>query len=534
MAGRELSEILDRIEAGENFLLSGGAGSGKTHSLVETITHLYRTNPRAKIACITYTNVAANEIRGRVPYPQLQVSTIHEFLWKLIETYQKNLKEALLQLIKTGTIKINRSAELEPIDFTEDFFDSCQIEYRDYKRLQSGIVSHDEVLSLATYLVENFPLLQRVARSRFQYIFVDEYQDTKNVVVELLLRDLKKRKDGQRLVVGFFGDAMQAIYDDGVGNLNRHIECGVVQEIVKSDNYRCSRSVISLINKIRNDGIVQEPAGSNVNGSITFLYSRSPTFSLQRLRASAPVLKEWNFEDHAVTKSLYLTHKLIANELGFLDLMNAFPKDRLVGDKKDALAKHLFKIQDMVSTYERREYNEFLKRVNFRLYRASDKSKLRSQIEKFMTGPAVTIGECVELADTLKLIPKDDTLMKYIDESSESYREVCDVAYSQLVALHLHEQGESPFSTQHGVKGAEFKNVFVLLDNGRWNNYNFVQLLEGTAKSSVMERTRKILYVCCSRAKEHLVVYINEPSEGALRTARLWFGEANVIDVESM
>jgi hypothetical protein len=51
----------------------------------------------------------------------------------------------------------------------------------------------------------------------------------------------------------------------------------------------------------------------------------------------------------------------------------------------------------------------------------------------------------------------------------------------------------TPYSTQHGIKGAEFDNVFVILDNGRWNQYNFQYLFEETTgKESVIERTQKI------------------------------------------
>jgi DNA helicase-2/ATP-dependent DNA helicase PcrA len=50
--------------------------------------------------------------------------------------------------------------------------------------------------------------------------------------------------------------------------------------------------------------------------------------------------------------------------------------------------------------------------------------------------------------------------------------------------------------SKHGIKGAEFDNVFVILDNGRWNQYNFKYLFEGTTeKKSVIERTQKMFYV---------------------------------------
>ena len=80
----ELCEILEHIKQGHNFLLSGGAGSGKTYSLVQVLQHISGLYPNAQIACITYTNAAAIEIKNRANIKNLRVSTIHDFLWDVI------------------------------------------------------------------------------------------------------------------------------------------------------------------------------------------------------------------------------------------------------------------------------------------------------------------------------------------------------------------------------------------------------------------------------------------------------------------
>lgn len=58
----EVQEVLKHALDGSSFLLSGGAGSGKTYSLVQVIGELLRTDLSAFIACITYTNAAVREI----------------------------------------------------------------------------------------------------------------------------------------------------------------------------------------------------------------------------------------------------------------------------------------------------------------------------------------------------------------------------------------------------------------------------------------------------------------------------------------
>ena len=78
------------IDEKRSFVLQGGAGSGKTESLKELLIYINQTNPKAKVMCITHTNVAVNEILSRTgnAYP---VSTIHSFLNSLIKDYKKNI-----------------------------------------------------------------------------------------------------------------------------------------------------------------------------------------------------------------------------------------------------------------------------------------------------------------------------------------------------------------------------------------------------------------------------------------------------------
>jgi DNA helicase-2/ATP-dependent DNA helicase PcrA len=92
-------------------------------------------------------------------------------------------------------------------------------------------------------------------------------------------------------------------------------------------------------------------------------------------------------------------------------------------------------------------------------------------------------------------------------------------------------EGYTPFSTQHKTKGTEFNNVLVVLNNANWNKYNFENLFLGNGKDSVLSRTQKIFYVCCTRTKENLAVYYNNPNEKVIAKAKEWFGEKNVVNL---
>lgn len=76
----------------------------------------------------------------------------------------------------------------------------------------------------------------------------------------------------------------------------------------------------------------------------------------------------------------------------------------------------------------------------------------------------------------------------------------------------------------------------MILDNGRWNNYNFEKLFIGAddASATVVDRTKKIFYVCCTRAMEQLAVYYDQPSAAVIAKAREWFGEENMVNISEI
>lgn len=135
----------------------------------------------------------------------------------------------------------------------------------------------------------------------------------------------------------------------------------------------------------------------------------------------------------------------------------------------------------------------------------------------------------IECFDKEKFLRKDDKFETYIEKYSEIYDEVKILPSTQLMSYFSYYNSYSPYSTQHGIKGAEFENVLVVMDNGRWNNYNFKYFFEQTqGKESVIQRTERIFYVCCSRAKNNLIVYYPNPTSSVIEKAKELFGEENV------
>lgn len=101
------------IDKDESLVFNAGAGAGKTYALTESLKYIIKehggrlVHHNQKIMCITYTNVATNEIKGRLGSSDLvKVSTIHERLWALIKDYQKELVKIHVEKIKEELVRL--------------------------------------------------------------------------------------------------------------------------------------------------------------------------------------------------------------------------------------------------------------------------------------------------------------------------------------------------------------------------------------------------------------------------------------------
>ena len=159
---------------------------------------------------------------------------------------------------------------------------------------------------------------------------------------------------------------------------------------------------------------------------------------------------------------------------------------------------------------------------------------MHDAIDQLINVGEKNIGEIIDKADELGVVRKDEALARYAERNPYVYERVKTVAYREVQSLFKYLEGMTPFSTQHKTKGAEFDNVLVILDNGKWNNYNFEKLFTASSSElseSVVQRTRKIFYVCCTRAMERLAVFYHKPTKGVIDKAQEWFGKENVVEL---
>ena len=107
-------------EPRKSFFLFAGACSGKTYSLVMLLEKIKDKIGRnlllegKKVAVITYTNAATDEINNRLHYnPVFHTSTIHSFVWEVIRWYQSDIKRLYCRNIKEDIEEVREKLRSE-------------------------------------------------------------------------------------------------------------------------------------------------------------------------------------------------------------------------------------------------------------------------------------------------------------------------------------------------------------------------------------------------------------------------------------
>lgn len=551
-----------------------------------------------KVACITYTNRAVEVISNRLDWDDLfSVSTLHTFLWQEVKRYSKDIRDALQETIIPAYIEKKREednggqskkavkARAKIASYESDIealnkvssFSYNDTNFSDYSK---GLLGHDDVIRVSANLISNHDILRQILGQKYPYIVVDEAQDTFEDVVEAL--NILSEPVGLP-VVGYFGDPQQQIYDKRAGDFS---PSGDYSIIPKEENFRCSIKVIDLLNAFRTD-IQQFPAGKNkdVEGSveITLILAEEPTesrrrYSEEQLEGASQkyeqVLKEWGWDERSDIKSLFLVRQMIARRQGFPSLQSLFTgiyaSSRAQEDYESGghylLKPFITTIYPLMTAYHQKNSRELLDilrktspafdpvGVNAQKSLA-DMQELSNRFLERLNDLWVnhTLKEILSYCkdvDLCKLSERlcDDLLreprQEYNSETDENDKG--DWLADKFFQMSSEEIGQfvefinenTPYSTQHGVKGEEYNDVVVVFDDteAAWNNYSFTKMLtpniSGQPTEGQSDRTRKLAYVCFSRAEENLRIILFTLDPNAAKNELLekdFFSEDQII-----
>jgi DNA helicase-2/ATP-dependent DNA helicase PcrA len=574
------------LDEQRSFAVIAGAGSGKTSSLIDALNLIgtkYGAELRKygqRVACITYTKRAVKVISTRLGFGDLfVVSTLHSFMWGEIKTFTTDIRKALYesripQLITKAGEKDNggqgkeaRKAREKVARLTEELGkldEVASFRYEDavYSNYSAGKLSHDDVIEIACYLLKQKAIFRKAFGFRYPFIFVDEAQDTFPVIVEAF--NAVAAGEGLPLV-GYFGDPWQQIYEQRAGDFQPPDGGEIIE---KTENFRCSKSVIDFLNAFRQD-VEQYPAGDNKErqGSvqIALVEAEDPEAPRKRysevqldraLQRMDQALEAWGWSGRQDVIRLFLVRQMIARRLGFVNLNSLFTgryasattqedyesgehfllrpivtavwplikahrngNQRLVVDLLRTVGP-AFDIRGKNRDRSLKEMVEHSQQVVARLSEIWTNDNLKKVYEYCLESELIRLSE--RLSEHLTREPRNE---EYNEAAfgTEKGDWLCDELFSmgtaEIETYCDFIQENTAYSTQHGVKGEQYSDVLVVFDDieAAWHNYSFSKLLtpqtSGKPKEGQLRRSEKLAYVCFSRAEDNLriLLYTNNP-----------------------
>lgn len=459
----------------------------------------------------------------------------------------------------------------------------------------AGVLGHDDILKIGPSLIDSRPLLRTLIARRFPYIFVDESQDTNPEIVIALRKVAESVPD--TFCLGFFGDPMQKIYATGAGPIAPGPNWN---SITKPENFRCPTSVLRVINRIRSEGdrleqirgrtAIRESEIVSVEGTarIFIVPSDSRNERLMDIRkwlSRANDDPHWDSDgDEGDVRVLVLVHRMAAHRLGFADLyaaLNDHGDNRLKDGMLDGTAwllrpfmSYLLPLAAAVRSAIDFDVLAIL-RVHCPLLSkerllgqeaAALLTRLRNDVTSLadmLDGSSTrTIKDVLIFARERELAALDERFIPYLsggpepvgdepNREADAVRACFASPAKQLWGYREYVEDESPFATQQGIKGAEFQRVLVILDDeeSNYNQFSYgkyfgIEPLSDTDREnirthvdSVVDRTRRLFYVCCSRAVRDLAVVLFVPDVERAHDAILakgFFEPSDVYTAESM
>ncbi|EKR9385281.1 UvrD-helicase domain-containing protein [Raoultella ornithinolytica] len=468
---------------------------------------------------------------------------------KLSSVFKKAMKS---QEFKTCICKI----QAKEGKYTEiRYFNTKNIEV-----LYKNIIGHDTLLMYSSRLIQKYPLLSKCIIDAHPLIFIDEYQDTDENIINLFLEIHHiAQQENKKICLGFFGDPMQTIYKNNV-----HVESKNLTKLVKNINRRSHQNIVSCINKIRgcNQDVLQKPIKIyKEKYSLTLTIENEDNYTNEYLSSILDKYKyEWNVSENSKLACLVLKNEMLSQLCGFehlytvmLDIYQRehakgfemigseflFRELRYAGSlpslihdllmplyllkrksdfsisdlfNKGSIQKHsLSDILDSIKIIDSLDFkclDDFANKISETYSKQNPKVQELIKynfdilIEGLGSAKEKIIDTC-RFKDTINTQPLLDRLFNLDIEQFFLWLDFIYQNYSDTMISYL---------TCHASKGLEFDNVIIFLsDSFNRKEGFFSNLLNSDLNSSLdiqLESARRLLYVSSSRAIKNLKIIL--------------------------
>ena len=412
----EQKKIVDTIDGA--ILVKAGPGSGKTRVVIERIKKLLKTKKRARVLALTFSNLAADEMRERLETDSsiknllsyVTIGTIHSFCLDLVQKNKsliglqhdlmlfedsserklilKNiflqdiyLKQCLLQKENPDQILsdcLNRISEskrkfISPGMCSDRQFAQVYEAYNDSLRDQNAI-DFDDILVFAYRILNENPRVAKLYTSVYKYICVDEAQDLNSAQYEVLrtlcgsnFKNIMLVGDDKQSIYGFNGSDSRLMTEQFVSDFSP-----ILYEL--NENYRSATSIIKFANTID---------GSNIT-AVNCKYEGE--------------LKAFSFVDER-TEAKYIVDRIC-------DLIKTGHKDiqgKLGLENFAVIARNKYALNQLEEQLKERDIAYFFKRSSLGISNESDYMKIFDWSMRLFSNPK-DIVHLGKLKSSLKLV----------------------------------------------------------------------------------------------------------------------------------
>jgi DNA helicase-2/ATP-dependent DNA helicase PcrA len=574
-------------------IVLSGPGSGKTRVITHRIAHLIKNrkiDPR-KILAVTFTNKAANEMKGRVANilgPKNvtpMMGTFHAICARILreDGYEIGLGRSFVIFDEVDSLALVKSV-MKDLDIDTKQFSPGKIKWsfeeakneligpKEYEKLAKGFFQQEivanvytnyqkqldkqrgadfeDLLYKAVLLFKKRPKILKKYQTRWEFILVDEYQDTNKAQYELTKLLAAKSRN-----IFIVGDAAQAIYGWRGANFRNILNFS--QDFPESrlfnleQNYRSTKNILTAATTV---------ISQNTSHPILRLWTQNPKGSPIITYEARSELEEANFITRAINKFVD-SGSFSYNSFAVLYRTNA--QSRVI--EEAFLHEGIpYILVGGVRFYERREVKDVLSYLRLIINPRDETSYKRViNVPPRGIGPATiksagqkvkdfdqlltnlrNEGEGKNTIDIVDLVLNETEYLKWLDDGSveaaarvENVKELRSVAaefpdisdFLENVALVEREYGPQKPSlekqtknavtlmTAHAAKGLEFPVVFMIgMEEGLFPHNR--SLLD----TDELEEERRLAYVGITRAKKQLYftyatnrLYFGQRSEGA-------------------
>lgn len=443
-------------------------------------------------------------------------------------------------------------------------------------------LKHAEVIKISSQMIMDSMMLQRIIAQRYPILLIDESQDTEKELVDAFFKI--QENFANIFTLGLLGDQKQRIYADGKDNMVNVIPSDWEQP-EKKMNYRCAKRIIKLANTIGKDLDIhaEQTPREDADAGLIRLFIVQQHEGINKDEVEQTVMKimsghtadeKW-FGKDADVKILTLEHMMAARRLGFdqffgpLSRVTKYQMTFLQGTvyELEFFTKEILPIADSIKEDGRgalevlKAYSPLLSKQNtekpYELYlrcreeagkvanMVNKNHTIREVVKSIWNSQLLTVPEVIRQASTL--VAADIT--EEMEEDLQAWVMVMDLPINMVRSYDDYVNQRTRFDTHQGVKGLEFDRVMVIIDDSEARGFMFsydklfgvkeltetdIRHIEAGKESSV-DRTQRLFYVTCTRAKESLAIVMYTSDSEKVKNQAInkgWFSEQEIIPLK--